>query len=445
MSVNESASPPTNELRVNPEPTRLTSLDAYRGFIMLAMASGGLGFASVARKVSEVQSASGLWSGLAYQFDHVKWTGCGFWDLIQPSFMFMVGVALPYSYASRIAKGESAATIIVHAIRRSIVLILLGVFLSSNWSKHTEFTFVNVLTQIGLGYTFLYAVLGRGWKVQLGAVVAILGLYWLAFVMYPLPPEDFDWHAAGVPDDLELLRGFGAHWNMNANFAARVDRWFLNLFPRPEEFLFNKGGYPTLNFVPSLATMIFGVMAGELLRGNREPITKRNLLFATGAACLVFGLAVDHTIWPERLMDVVDSVTWRIVGPTDVIDPTWTLCPIVKRIWTPTWAIFSTGWTLWMLAAFYWIIDIEGYRRWSFPLVVVGTNSIAAYCIAQLLKPWVRNTLKTHLSQGIFEGKYFGLRLFDSAFAPIAESVTFLIVLWGICWWMYRRKIFLRI
>jgi predicted acyltransferase len=387
-----------------------------------------------------------MWDMLGYQFDHVAWTGCGFWDLIQPAFMFMVGVALPFSYASRRARGDSTAKILAHAAYRSALLVLLGVFLSSNWSKQTNWTFVNVLTQIGLGYMFLIAVLGRGAAVQLAIVATILGAYWLAFYRYPLPPEDFNWSSVGVADDWELLRGTAAHWNKNYNFAAYADRWFLNLFPRAEPFRFNEGGYQTLNFIPSLATMIFGVMAGELLRSGRSPRSKRNLLFAAGAACLVFGLAVDHTIWPEPLMNVADKVIWQVSGPTTVtINPEWSLCPIVKRIWTPSWAVFSTGWTLWMLAGFYWLIEIEGYRRWSFPLSVVGMNSIAAYCMSQLLKPWVRNTLRIHVGQGIFDGTYFGVRVFDSVFAPIAESVLFLIFLWLVCWWMYRRRIFLKI
>ncbi len=432
-------------------PPRLTSLDAYRGFIMLAMASSGFGFAKVALKIPDDSRWSGMWDFLAYQFDHVKWTGCGFWDLIQPAFMFMVGVALPYSYAARRAKGDSTTKIVAHAALRSLILIALGIFLSSTSSKQTNFTFVNVLTQIGLGYTFLYIVLGRGVPLQLGAAAAILGGYWLAFYLHSLPPEEFDWSSIGLPDDWPVFSGLAAHWNKNANFAATADLWWMNLFPRPTLFRFNDGGYQTLNFIPSLATMIFGVMAGELLRSDRSPITKRNLLFAAGAACLLFGLAVDHTIWPERLMGLADRVMLFVIGPSsDVLDPTWTLCPIVKRIWTPSWAVFSTGWTLWMLAAFYWLIDIEGYRRWSYPLVVVGTNSIAAYCIAQLLKSWVLRTLKIHCGQGVFEGTYFDgtwfrIRIFDAIYAPIVESVVFLVFLWLVCWWMHRRKVFLRI
>src|SRR5262249_489512 len=167
----------------NPEPQltppkseRLVSLDAYRGFIMLVMASGGFGFAQMARQFSD----SRFWGFLGYEFDHVPWDGCAFWDLIQPSFMFMVGVALPFSLASRLSQGQAHLRIFGHTIYRSIVLILLGIFLSSTWSKQTDFTFVNVLTQIGLGYTFVFLLAGRGVAVQLAAILAILIGYWAA-------------------------------------------------------------------------------------------------------------------------------------------------------------------------------------------------------------------------------------------------------------------------
>jgi predicted acyltransferase len=427
-------------------PVRLVSLDAYRGFIMLAMASGGFGFAKVAQSRAEATASSRVWDVLAYQFDHVPWTGCAFWDLIQPAFMFMVGVALPFSVANRRARGDSLTKILSHAAYRSALLVMLGVFLSSNLSKQTNWTFVNVLSQIGLGYLFLYAVLGRGLAVQLGVVALILGGYWLAFYLHPLPPDDFDWKTAGVSDDWEPLRGMAGHWNKNYNLAASFDRWFLNLFPRAKPHRFNEGGYQTLNFVPSLATMMMGVMAGELLQSARAPRRKRNLLFAWGALCLVLGLAVDHTIWPERLMGVADTLVWSVVNPAaGPMNPEWSLCPIVKRIWTPSWAVFSTGWTLWMLAAFYWLIDVEGYRRWSLGFVVIGTNSIAAYCMSQLLKPWLRDTLKIHFGNEIFDGAYFGVRLFHRDVRPVAESLAFLLFLWLVCWWMHRHRLFLRI
>lgn len=394
------------------KPPRLVCLDAYRGFVMLLMASGGLGIARVAAQFPD----SRLWRFLGYEFEHVPWTGCTLWDLIQPSFMFMVGVAMPYSYASRRARGDSTVRIAAHVIYRAMILILLGIFLRSDGHKQTYFTFEDVLTQIGLGYAFVYLLLGRGRTVQWLALAGILAGYWFLFYQHAAPGPGFDYASVGVSHDMTPFTGLAAHWNKNTNFAADFDRWFLNLFPREKPFQFNAGGYQTLNFIPSMATMIFGVMAGQLLRSGLEAKKKLARLVLSGTVCLAAGMALDQSIWP-------------------FVDRTWTLCPIVKRIWTPSWAVFSTGWTLWMLAAFFWLIEIVGLRRWAFPLIVVGMNSIAMYVLAELMPPWVRATLKTHLGPGLFGGPY----------GAIVTSAATLCVLWLICLWMYRRKIFVRI
>jgi predicted acyltransferase len=385
-----------------PLSNRLVSLDAYRGFVMLAMASDGLGVS----KVAEHFPSSRAWQLADYQLSHVAWQGCTFWDLIQPSFMFMVGVALPYSYASRMARGESPVRRAGHAIYRSIVLVALGVFLYSIGHGETNFTFVNVLAQIGLGYAFLYLLVGTGRVRQLGTAMAILALYWLAFYFYPAPGPDFDWQAVGVEPDFPRWTGLFAHWNKNANFASAFDVWFLNLFPRSEPFRFNGGGYQTLNFIPSLATMIFGLMAGEMLRGKCDRAAKLWRLIGPGLACLIAGWLAGQT-----------------------------LCPVVKRIWTPSWAIFSTGWTCLMLAGFFWLIDMRGQRAWAFPLVVVGVNSIAMYLMAETLQPFIASTLKTHFGQNLFAGIY----------GPIVQSLSVLLVLWLVCLWLYRQRIFIRI
>lgn len=401
-----------------PKPTRLVSLDAYRGFIMLAMASGGLGFAEVAKNFPENK----VWQFLGYEFSHVRWTGCAFWDLIQPSFMFMVGVALPYSYYSRRVKGQSYSHIFGHTLVRSFILIALGVFLSSNWSPQTNFTFVNVLCQIGLGYTFVFLLMNRGFGVQLLALLVILLGYGYWFAQFPKPEVDHVYPLFERKYEYLPMFGWFAHWNFDTNPAADFDRWFLNLFPRPKPFDNNDGGYQTLNFIPSMATMIFGLMAGELLRSRtRTPQEKFKFLFLAGALCLVVGLALDYT-----------------------------LCPSVKRIWTPTWAVFSSGWTFWMLAAFYWVIDLKGYQAWSFPLVVVGVNSIAMYCMSQLMKGWVKNSLKTHLDWSwnwlsAQVGLPTGQGIFGGVFGPILSSAAALFILWLVCLWMYRQKVFVRI
>lgn len=407
-------------------PERLISLDAYRGMVMLAMASGGLALAQVgldpqtqnALKDTFLDSTwSGAWRFLAYQSQHVAWTGCAFWDLIQPSFMFIVGVAMPFSYGRRAAAGRSWPRNFGHALTRAMILVILGVFLASNGESRTNFLFTNVLAQIGLGYALVFLLVGRAWPIQLLVAAGVLGGYWYLFYQHPLPTPELQEAIAKLRDVPEPFVGLAAHWNKHSNYAAWFDRdVLLNLFPRSERYEFNLGGYQTLNFVPSMVTMLMGVMAGELLRGRRSPQSKTIVLLLASAGCFGVALAVDQTMWP-------------------FVDRTWTLCPAVKRIWTPTWTLFSGGWTLLMLAGFYWIIDARGYRRLAFPLVVVGMNSIVMYLMAQLIKPWLAQTLKTHLGAGAFGGHY----------GPLLESAAVLLALWLICYWLYRQKIFVRI
>jgi predicted acyltransferase len=278
---------------------------------MLLMASGGLGLARATRHLDP----GSPWRWLGRQVDHPEWAGATLWDFIQPAFMFAVGVALPWSIASRAARGQRLGKLLDHALRRSLVLVLLAVFLSSAWSPRTEWVFTNVLAQIGLGYPLLFLLAFTRSRTQWLAASGILVGYWLAFALHPLPASDFDWQSVGVPGDWPHLAGFAAHWEKNANFAAAFDRWFLNLFPRRAPFIFNDGGYQTLNFVPSLATMIFGMQAGRLLRSELAPDVKVGRLIGYGLAGIAVGAFLAAT----------------------------GLCPIVKRIWTPSWAVFSAG------------------------------------------------------------------------------------------------------
>ena len=390
------------------EPTgRLTSLDALRGATMLFMASEIMRIPSVARDFPE----SGFARTTAYLLDHVPWTGWVPWDLIQPAFMFMVGVALPFSIASRRARGQPFGPQFLHTLWRAFALVALGIFLRSQGREQTYFTFEDVLTQIGLGYVFLWLLGHARVRVQWAAAFAILVLYWGAFALYPLPPAGFDTSTVGVPADWpHHLHGFEAHWDKNTNLAARADQWFLNLFPREEPFVFNRGGYTTLNFVPSLATMIFGLLAGGVMRSVRPPREKLRLLLAYGAA----GIAVGYGL--------------HLLG----------VAPMVKRIWTPSWAVFSAGTSAVLLALFYWLIDVKGWKRWSFPFLVVGMNSIAMYVIVHVAEGYTVEALQTHFGRAPFE-------VFGEAYAPILLGGAALLVFWAMLLWMYRRKIFIRI
>ena len=387
--------------------TRLTSLDAFRGATMLFMASEILRIPSLARSFPDSPTAQFL----ASMLDHRAWVGCAPWDLIQPAFMFMVGVSLPFSIASRRARGQSFGRMLAHSAYRAAVLIALGIFLRSQSRAQTYFTFEDVLTQIGLGYVFLFVL---GWarpKIQWAAAIAILVGYWAAFALYPLPPQGFDTTTVGVPVDWPHHQtGFAQHWDKNTNLANAFDQWFLNLFPRERPFVFNRGGYLTLNFVPSLATMIFGLLAGGLLRSERPGAAKLRMLIVWGIAGIALGAAV-HALG---------------IGP------------IVKRIWTPSWTIFSAGWVTLMLAACYYVIDLRGYRRWAFPLLVVGMNSIATYVLVHVATDYMERALITHFGRAVFDAVH-------PAFLPIALGATTLLIFWLILYWMYRQRVFVRI
>ncbi len=415
---------------------RLQSLDAYRGLVMGALAFVAFGLHAASKNFPD----SPVWQALGHQTEHVRWVGCVAWDMIQPSFMFLVGVAMAFSYGKRHARGDSYGSMLCHAVIRSIVLVALGIMLSSNWSKQTNFEFPNVLAQIGLGYTFVFLLWNRRPAVQFAAVVAILVLYWGLFALYPLPPQGFDYASVGVPEDWNHLTGFAAHWGKNTNPAADFDVWFLNLFPRPEPFVFNKGGYQTLNFIPSIATMLLGLMIGELLRSNRGAGAKFGLMLGVGLVGVLGGWALDQ----------------------------YGICPVVKRIWTPSWAIYSSGWACLVLALFYGVVDLwrdsglSRVGRWiTFPLIVFGMNSILVYMMFQLARSWTRDTLKIHLGANVVDmmnrlvefcslGRLQLLganytEIFGPNYVPIVEATCVGIAFWLFCFWLYRQKIFLRV
>lgn len=409
-----------SEQDIQSDPTkhqRLVSLDAYRGLIMISLAFVGFGLANTADNFLVADPNSSFWTGLRYQFSHAQWVGCSYWDLIQPSFMFMVGVSMAFSYAKRKSLGHSYASMLTHAATRACVLVLLSIFLMSTWKSNTNFVFTNVLAQIGLGYAFLFLVWDRTPRVQLVAATLILVGTWCAYEFYPKAGIDIE---AGAPEigvtkqwAAENLEGIRKPWHKNANIGQAIDVHFINTFPRAEKWEFDAGGYHTINFVPSIATMIFGLMCGELLRSTFTSRHKLTVLIAGGIAGLAIGLALDAS----------------------------GLCPIVKRIWSPSWTSFSTGWCCLILASLYGVIDVLNFRRWSFPLVVVGMNSIAIYCMSMTLKPWIARQLNTHFGEKLFT-LYGNV---NSAIEPSIQATLVGLVLWSVCYFLYRNKAFLRI
>jgi predicted acyltransferase len=393
--------------KIVPAPARLTSLDAYRGLVMFLMMAEVLNLARVAAARPE----SAFWKFLAHHQTHVDWIGCSLHDLIQPSFSFLVGVALPFSLASRKARGQSQARMTLHACWRAIALILLGVFLRSVGRPQTYWTFEDTLSQIGLGYVFLFLLGQRPARDQwIGLGIIVIG-YWAAFALFPLPGSDFDYAAVGVPQNWShLMTGFEAHWNKNSNLAWSFDTWFLNLFPREKIFKFNGGGYATLSFIPTLGTMMLGLIAGGVIRSERSPWAKVKWLAIAGVIGLASGAAIGA----------------------------FGLCPVVKRIWTPSWVLFSGGWCFLLMAGFYAISDIWLKRGLMYPLVVIGANSIAAYFMAHMFESSTFKNLKTHLGANAF-------KVFGDAYESLLLGGAALAVFWLMLFWMYRRKVFVRI
>src|SRR5204863_3196979 len=251
--------------------TRVLSIDVFRGFVMFLM----LAEAMQLWTLHDAFPASRFWAVVAYNTTHVPWQGCSLHDLIQPAFSFLVGAALPFSIAARSARLQRFPRMLAHASWRSVVLILLGIFLRSLESPRTYWTFEDTLTQIGLGYTFLFLLAFARLRIQVVVFTAILVAFWTAFVLYPPHGPDFDYTRVGVPADWpHLYTGFLAHFNKNANVSWAFDTWFLNLFPRIEPFRFNRGGWSTLSFIPTLATMMIGVWCGEWLRTARSATEK---------------------------------------------------------------------------------------------------------------------------------------------------------------------------
>jgi len=297
-------------------------------------------------------------------------------------------------------------------------LVALGVFLRSMDHSMTYFTFEDTLSQIGLGYPLLfliafYSAQPERVKWPWAALAVILAGYWMLWALYPPATANFDWQTVGVSPAWNAqhnFTGFAAHWNKNFNFGNRFDQWFLNLFPRESRFEYNDGGYLTLSFIPTLGTMILGLIAGVWMRGspqNKFP-TRRFLL--AGTTGIVAGLLLHYSH----------------------------ICPVVKRIWTPSWTIFSGGICFLFLAAFAWIMNVKGYRKWAFPLIVVGMNSIAAYCIAHFLEGFLSSSLQIHLGATFFQFAGRGLE-------PLFQGATMLFLYWLILLWMYQRKLFLKV
>lgn len=349
-----------------PTGERLLSLDAYRGFIMIILAANGFGLRALRDHPT--------FSWLANQFDHVAWTGMVFWDLIQPAFMFMVGVAIPFSVASRMARGATTQQLFKHVAWRAFMLMVWSQVIMSISANRLHFQLINVLSQIAFTYLLSFLIMQLRFRWQVVAAALILAGHWALFALFPGPEGAF---------------------SQTGNVGAVIDRWLgLNY----------RGNYVTINFVTSTVTTLFGVWTGMLMRRRDTDTHRMKVLAGAAAACFLCGWALTP------------------------------FNPMVKRIWTASFTLFSTGWVLLMLLAFYWLVEVRGYRKPVFPLVVVGMNSIFIYTLSIILAGWLSRSI------AVFTGGF----QFLGDLAPVAQATAVVAVMWYFCYWLYQRKIFFR-
>lgn len=349
---------------------RYLALDGYRGFIMLVLVSGGFGLAELAK------SRPGF-TGIANQFDHMPWEWITFWDLIQPAFMFMVGVAMPFALARRVEQGATSRQLFWHAVARSCRLILMSQILMSIAEGRVHFQLINVLAQIGITYFLCYLLMQLRFQWQAIIVVLILAGHWALFVAFP-----------GTE---------GPFLSKTTNLGARMDSF---VFGHP-----NPDNWATINFITSTVTTLFGVWTGQLLQSDRSHREKMRIIGLSAAVCLGVGLIIHP---------------WN---------------PIIKRICTTSFTLYSAGWVLLMLLAFFWLVEVKGYRKWTFPLIVIGANSIFIYSVHEILQGWLNQSV------GVFTLHFAWL----GDFAPVAQSCAVLLVIWYLCYWLYRKRIFFKL
>ena len=387
---------------------RLMSIDAYRGLVMFLLLAEVLELCQVARAIPD----SRFWGFLCYHQSHAAWIGCHLHDLIQPGFTFLVGVSLAFSIAKRQARGDSFAAMASHAAVRSLTLILLGMVMRSIHPRELVLTFEDTLSQIGLGYFFLFLLALRGPRVWWTTFGLILLGYWLAFALYPLPSPLFDYASAGVTADWlreNGLTGWQAHWQKNSNVAAAFDAWLLNSFPRSTPYV-STAGLATLNFIPTIATMILGLVAGHILRSDREPLAKLSRLLLAAAAGLVTGAFLG---WSG-------------------------ICPIVKAIWTPSWVLFSGGWCFLFMALFYYCVDLRGTTSRGVPARSSWHELHLCVCADERL-PGVRiRGIRRIVGEAPFQ-------MLGSAYQPLVYGLTIVVWYWLVLYALYRARWFVRI
>ena len=366
-----------------PPPTqRLLSLDLFRGATMFLLVAETTELYHYGLEYT-AEGSVGHW--LATQFHHHPWNGLRFWDLVQPYFMFIVGVAMVFSLNKRVQSPPDWARAQTHILRRCAILFLLGTGLHCVYSGRLVWELWNVLTQLSFTILVAFALFRYSLRTQL---LVSAGLLLLTELLYRLV----------------LVDGFEQPFVPGHNFGAWMDTVLMGKI--------NDDGWVTINGLPTAAHTIWGVVAGQVLVSDRTSTGKIKLLLIAGAIGLIVGYGLD------------------IAGIT----------PIIKRISTSSFVLASGGWCLLTLAACYWLVDVRGYQSWVTFFSLVGMNSIFIYMFTQTVGyQWINETVAL-FTDGILDwlGSGAAVKAFVAALAILALE-------WYLCYWLYRRKIFIRV
>jgi len=374
------AGPETRRIPVPAAPERLGSLDAFRGFVMLWIIGGeGLMVGLAALGHNRVIDA------LVYELNHSPWQGLRFYDCIWPSFMLMVGVSVPLSFAKR-SLTQTYQQQLVHAAKRAIVLFLLGslresVLLGSPYLIELS----SALQPIAIAYFVAVLVARKSWRFQAWLGAGILAGYALVLAFMRAP---------GIAAGSYVYNHNLVHWVDIALLGqAHWDRWPFA----------NEGWGTVLSTIPTISTTLLGLLIGELLMSARSKQTKAKWIGGIGLGCLAIGYGTSFVV------------------------------PVVMKMWTTSYGLMSAGCACLMLLFFYWVIDILKYRKWAFPLTVIGMNAIFIYMFTSLIH---LDPIVDVFTQGI-------VRVLPNS-ALLFQQVAILAVEWAILFWMYKRKTFLK-
>ena len=362
---------------------RLLSLDFFRGITMFLLVAEGTRLWSVL--VQDPIAGTAL-EPFFQQFHHHQWNGLHFWDLVQPFFMFIVGVAMPFSYAKRIKQGYSKNKITRHIIQRCFILLAFGVGLHCGYQHKMVWELWNVLSQLSMTILIAYFLMRYKWSVQIIASIGLLLLTEFAYRTFSLD-------------------GYNQPFVKDHNFGSWMDMILMGKIN-------SGGGWVAINFIPTAAHTIWGVVAGQLLMSGKSGVQKVKIMAIAGAIILASGYLLDWT----------------------------TVTPIIKRISTSSFVLASGGWALLVLAVSYWIIDLMKINKWIFPFVIFGTNPIFIYLFFNTVgEQWFNNftAIFTEGVLGWFNTSEFLIQLIT--------SLTILTFEWLLCYYLYRRKIFFRI